>query len=82
MEKFITGIFISLGVMLAVALIAVFGGTIVYLIWPVAIPHVFPGLVESGVIVGKIAWWPAVCLTWIFGILIKSTSTHTNNKSN
>lgn len=80
MEKFITGLLIALGVMAIVAIIAVLGGTIVYWMWPVAIPAVFPGLVESGVIAGKIAWWPAVCFTWICGILIKSTQTNNNNK--
>jgi len=80
MEKFLTGLLVALGIMVVVAIVAILGGTIVYWIWPVAIPTVFPGLVTSGVLAGKIAWWPAVCLTWIFGILIKSTQTNNNNK--
>lgn len=75
MEKFLAGLLIGLGALALVALLAVFGGTIVCWIWPVAIPAAFPGLVASGAIAGKLAWWQAVCLTWLFGILIKSTQT-------
>ena len=64
----------------AVALGAVLGGTIIYWIWPVTIPAVFPGLVASGVIAGTISWKVAVFLTWIFGILIKATQTNNNKK--
>jgi hypothetical protein len=80
MEKFIEGLLFALGVMAIVAVVAVLGGTVLYLIWPVAIPVVFPGLVESGVLADKLAWWPAVCFTWICGILIKSTQTNNNSK--
>ncbi|HOH61202.1 MAG TPA: hypothetical protein PK698_01785 [Bacilli bacterium] len=64
-----------------VGIIAVLGGTIVWLIWPVAVPAAFPGLVASGVIAAKLTWGQSVCLTWLFGLLIKSTQTN-NNKSN
>jgi hypothetical protein len=80
MKNFVEGLLVAIGVMVVVAIVAVLGGTIVFWIWPVAIPAAFPGLVESGVLAAKIAWWPAVCLTWLFGILIKSTQTN-NNKS-
>lgn len=81
MDKFITGLLVSLGVMAIVGIVAVFGGTIVWLIWPVAIPAAFPGLVTAGTLAAKLSWGQAVCLTWLFGILIKSTQTN-NNKSN
>ena len=80
MEKFLAGLIIGIGAVALVALLSVIGGTFVFWIWPVAIPAAFPGLVASGAIAGKLAWWPAVCLTWIFGILIKSTQTNSNNK--
>ena len=80
MEKFIEGLIIGLGAIVILALLALFGGTIVFWIWPVVIPAAFPGLVASGVIAGKLAWWQSVCLTWLFGILIKSVQTNTNNK--
>lgn len=80
MEDFGKAVLIGLGAIALVALLALFGGTIVYWIWPVAIPAAFPGLVASGAIAGKLTWWQAVCLTWLFGILIKSTQTNSNNK--
>ena len=78
MDKFLIGLLGGLAVMVAVAFIALIGGTIVFWIWPVAIPVAFPGLVTSGVIAAKLSWWSAVCLTWLFGILIKSTQTNNN----
>jgi uncharacterized membrane protein len=80
MEKFFEGLVIALGVMVVVAIVAVLGGTLVFWIWPVAIPAVFPGLVATGTIAGKISWWTAVCFTWLCGLLIKNTQTHNNNK--
>jgi hypothetical protein len=80
MDNFLKALLIGLGVMVLVALLALVGGTVVYWIWPIAIPAAFPGLVASGALAGKLGWWPAVGLTWIFGTLIKSTQTNTNNK--
>lgn len=80
MENFIGGLLIALGAMALVAFVALIGGTIVYLIWPVAIPAVFPGLVESGTIAGEISWWVSVCFTWLCSILIKSSQTNNNSK--
>ena len=75
MVKFITSIIILLGSIATVALFAVLGGTIVWLIWPVVVPAVFPGIVESGSLAGELSWWVSVCLTWLASILIKSSST-------
>jgi len=80
MEKFMESLLIGLGLMVLIGFLALIGGTIIYWIWPVAIPAAFPGLVASGAIAGKLAWWQSVCLTWIFTILIKSSNTVTNNK--
>jgi len=80
MEDFGKAVLIGLGAIALVALLALFEGTIVYWIWPVTIPAVFPGLVASGTIAGKLLWWQSVCLTWLCGILIKSTQTNSNNK--
>lgn len=57
---------------ISILMIALLSGTILYFIWPIAIPAAFPGIVTSGVLAPKLSWWSAVCLTWIFGILIKS----------
>lgn len=56
MSDFIAGV---LAVLLVVALVFVFaalGGTIIWLLWPIAIPAVFPGLVASGMLAGKLSW--------------------------
>jgi hypothetical protein len=73
MDKFTSAI---VGIVLTAAFIsffAVLGGTIVWLIWPVAIPAAFPKIVEMNYIAAQISWWQAVCLCWICGLLIKSS---------
>jgi len=57
--------------------LAVFGGTVVWLIWPV-VGKAFPALVAQGVLSPSLSWWDSVSLTWLFALLIKSTQT--NNK--
>lgn len=77
--NFFKGLFIGLGGLVIIGLLALAGGTIVYWIWPVVIPTVFPGLVESGTIAPEISWWVAVCLTWLFNTLLKSSQTNNNS---
>jgi hypothetical protein len=52
---------------------AVLGGTILWLIWPVTIPAVFPGIVASGVLAAKLTWWQAVFFVWVCALLIKTS---------
>jgi len=75
MKNIISTLLIALSFMVLIAIVSVVAGTIVYLIWPVAIPAIFPGLVESGTIAGELNWWVAVCFTWLCGTLIKNTQT-------
>lgn len=70
MEKFIAFIFI----VLIIILIGLITGIILWLIWPIVIPNVFPALVEKGIINGHIDLIPAIFLTLICAILIKSKS--------
>jgi len=77
MQSFLEGFVLGL---IAITLLAIVGGTVVWILWPMAIPYAFPGLVASGVIAGKLSWWTSVTLTWIFGLLIKSTQTNNNSK--
>lgn len=76
MEKLLASIGIALGVFIVIFISAFIGGTCVFLLWPVAIPAMLPGLVASGVIAAKLTWWQAVCLSWLFGLLIKTTSAN------
>jgi len=60
----------------AIALGAIISGVVLWYIWPYAIPVAFPGLVNSGAIAVVLPLKNAICLTWVFGILIKSTQTN------
>lgn len=62
------------GIIIAV-IVFTLSGTIVWMIWPVAIPAAFPALVASGVLAAKLSWWQAVCLNWVLGLLLRSTET-------
>lgn len=68
------------GAIVSVALLSLVNGTILWLIWPVAIPVAFPALVASGALAGKLSWWASVCLTWIAGILVKASLTTKKNQ--
>jgi hypothetical protein len=74
MEKIISIIAVTVIAIFTVGFFAVLCGTVIWLIWPVAIPAAFPGAVTSGMIAAKLSYWSAVCLTWVFAILIKSSS--------
>lgn len=78
MDKIIGGLLGGLAMVVIVGAIALFGGTILWLIWPVAIPAAFPGLVTAGTLAAKLTWGQSVCLTWICGLLIKSSQTNNN----
>lgn len=62
-------VWIALGVIFMIVLLALIGGTILYWIWPVAIPAAFPALVEQGYFAHELLWWQSVTLVWVFGIL-------------
>lgn len=68
-----------LGALALIFVIAMISGTFLWLIWPIAVPATFPGLVASGVVAAKLSWWASVCLAWLFAILIKGT-TSTSSK--
>lgn len=75
MDKAFEGLIAALVVLGSVFVVAVIGGTFVWLVWPV-VNHAFPKLVAEGVLASSLSWWDSVCLTWLFGLLIKSTQTN------
>ena len=75
LSKFSAGIGAAVLIAITIALAALLGGTIIWLIWPFAFPVIFPKAVASGIILVKIPWWSAVCITWICSILLKSSVT-------
>ena len=77
MRKAWIGFFGGLVAIATIALLAVVGGTIVFWIWPVATePFIAQGVTWLPAV---LSWWQAVTLTWLFGILIKSSQTNNNN---
>lgn len=75
MDSFFAKIGLALVATILVGVAAFFTGTMVWLLWPWAIPAAFPGLVASGVITGKISWGASVCPCWLSGLLLKSSVT-------
>lgn len=73
-------LFKGLGIIAFVCVLAVISGTILYWIWPIAIPAAFPGLVAKGIIAAKLKWWAAVCLSWTFNILFGTVKTNNNKE--
>ena len=72
------GILIGLGSLVVIALLAVLGGTILFWIWE---PAVAPFIEQSVAwLPAVLTWKQAVLLTWVFGILIKSSQVNNNNK--
>ena len=74
MEEISKVVGVAVFAVVIVGFAAVISGTFLWLIWPIAIPAAFPTLL-GGAIAAKLTWWQAVCLTWLFGILIKATQT-------
>jgi hypothetical protein len=79
MKGIIQSVFIGIGVIIGMGIIAVLAGTILWMLWPYTIPKIFPALVASGMMAGKISWITGVCTSWVFGILVKSTTTISKN---
>jgi len=77
LKFFELGFLVALGATITLAFSALFGGTILWIIWPFALPVVFPNAIASGIIIAKLPWWTAVCTVWVFNILIK---THVNKE--
>lgn len=79
MDKVLEWLIAGLGIAAVIFIAAVIGGTFVWLVWPV-VTHAFPKLVADGVLASSLSWWDSVCLTWLFGLLIKSTQTNKTGK--
>lgn len=78
MDKLSTALGGLILLIFTVFLFAVFGGTILWLIYD-HIHALFPKAAESGIIAQHLNWWDAVCVTWISSILIKGSTTSTKS---
>jgi hypothetical protein len=74
MEKLLTIILSVVAVMALILLVAVFGGVLVWWLWPIVIPAVFPGAVASGLVAKDLSLVTSIALSWLVGILFKSSS--------
>lgn len=61
---------IVLGTVALIPVLSLLNGTILYYVWPVTMVEVFH--------FPPLTWWQAVCLSWVAGILVRSTQTNTN----
>lgn len=61
-----------LGVLVTMMVACLLQGWLIWLIWPAIIPVIFPGLVTSGVIIGKITLWQSIILIWLCHTLFGS----------
>lgn len=63
-----------------ICLMACMIGGVLWFIWPVVIPSIFPGLVETGILAGEIGLWPAICTGCFFSLLIKKSNINIGKK--
>lgn len=78
MSKLLEPILVAIAALLMVFVLCVFSGTFIWLIYP-HIHALFPTAAENGIISQELKWWDAVCVTWLFTILFKS-SIKSNDK--
>lgn len=76
MENFLKAVGAGLIIALLIFLLAVLNGTILWCIYP----HIHMLFNQSTILAERLEWWDSVCITWIFGILIKSSNTNNNKK--
>lgn len=53
-------------------ILAMVGGTIVWILWPYVIPVIIPKLVTEGWVIPRIGWWTSVLFNWLMGCLMRS----------
>jgi hypothetical protein len=81
MKSFLLVVGAVVVVLAIITVAALIGGTIVFWLWPVAIPALFPRVVQEGWLATRLTWWQAVTAVWILGILIKSSASASSKKS-
>jgi hypothetical protein len=62
-----------------VGLLAVAGGTILWIVWPAA-ASVFPTMIREGLLVSRISWWQAVALLWGITLIFKTSKPSVETK--
>lgn len=80
MNKFAEGIGMIVTGILIVFAVSVLGGTILWFIWEDSVTAMFPKSIESGILAATLTWWQCVKISWVFSILIKTTTTNSSTK--
>jgi len=80
MKSFLLVVGAVVVVLAIISIGALLGGTLVFWLWPVAIPALFPRVVQEGWMATRLTWWQAVTAVWILGLLIKSSSAVSTKK--
>ncbi len=77
MKELVINIISGIILLIAVLIVSLVSGTILWIVWPYAIPAVLPGLIANGIISSKLTWFQSVCLVWFISLFVK---TKYNNK--
>lgn len=77
MGKVIIGMTGATIALVMIAFIATLGGTMVWLVWPTAV-MAFPTAVTNGYLAAEISWSTSICLSFLCGLLIKSSLTESS----
>ena len=77
-NQLVTGFIAGIVVLVGLFFLAVLNGTILWLLYP-CIFDMFPNAAKAGVLAPTLGWQSAVGITYIFGILIKSSNSNTNS---
>tara|TARA_R110002126_G_scaffold46796_1_gene131425 strand:+ start:19 stop:258 length:240 start_codon:yes stop_codon:yes gene_type:complete len=79
METISKAIGAAILVMAMIFVVAVAGGTFLWMIYDTSVPAFLPGLVERGILASDLTWWQSVQTVWVAGLLIKGTTTVKSN---
>lgn len=74
MEDLLKAVLVFITALLVGLLLSLVGGTIFYFIYP-HIHVLFPSAAKNGIIAYSLDWWDAVCVVWIFSLLLKPYSS-------
>jgi hypothetical protein len=74
-RNLLTIILSVLAVMALVLVAATFSGVLIWWLWPLVVPAVFPGAVASGLVVKDLSLANAILLSWLSSILFKASVT-------
>lgn len=72
MIKVMKALLPALGIL---AFVAFLTGTAIWVFYP-HIHALFPNAAQQGIIAEELGWWDAVCISWLFGALFKTTISH------